>query len=79
MSLLADSEDPDQTARMRSLIRTFAVRICLMHVFAWRDPNGKVVSLLQLFFVSNDRFLQMLRFTLALFIPHSFVSVAFHE
>ena len=27
MSLLADSKGPDQTARMRSLISTFAVRI----------------------------------------------------
>ena len=28
MILLADSESPDQTARMRSLIRAFAVRLC---------------------------------------------------
>ena len=28
MIQLADSEGPDQTARKRSLIRTFAVRIC---------------------------------------------------
>ena len=28
MILLADSEGPDQTARMRSLIWAFAVRIC---------------------------------------------------
>ena len=28
MVLLADSEDPDQTVRMRRLIWAFAVRIC---------------------------------------------------
>ena len=28
MILQADSEGPDQTARMRSLIRAFTVRIC---------------------------------------------------
>ena len=28
MILLADSEGPDQTARMRSLIWAFAVRMC---------------------------------------------------
>ena len=36
--LLADSEGPDQTARMRSLIWAFAVRKCPKHVFTWRGP-----------------------------------------
>ena len=36
MFLYADSECPDQTAQIRSLICTFAVRICQKrHVFAW--------------------------------------------
>ena len=38
MILLADSEGPDQTARMRSLIWAFAVRISRIHVFAWHGP-----------------------------------------
>ena len=33
MTLLADSVGPDQTARMRSLIRAFAVRICPKTLF----------------------------------------------
>ena len=39
MILLADSEGCDQTARMRSLIWAFAVRIYPRHVFPWRGPN----------------------------------------
>ena len=33
---LADSEGPDQTARMRRRIWVFAVHICRIHVFPWR-------------------------------------------
>ena len=32
----SEREGPVQTARKRSLIWAFAVRICLKHVFAWR-------------------------------------------
>ena len=39
MILYADSEGPDQTARMRRLIWDFAVRAYTRrHVFALRDP-----------------------------------------
>ena len=34
MILLADSEGPDQTAQMRSLIWAFAVRICPKDTFS---------------------------------------------
>ena len=34
MILLADSEGPDQTARMRKLTWVFTVR---RHIFAWRE------------------------------------------
>ena len=39
MILLADCEDPDQTARMRSLIRAFAVRKCQKTHFRMARPN----------------------------------------
>ena len=38
MILLADSEGPDQTARMRSLIWAFAVRIYLKTRFRMTRP-----------------------------------------
>ena len=39
MILLADNEAPDQTVRMRSLIRTFAVRICMKTRFRIALPE----------------------------------------
>ena len=39
MILLADSEGPDQTVRMRSLIWAFAVRICLKTYFHMAWPS----------------------------------------
>ena len=39
MILFADSEGPDQTARMRSLIRAFAVRICPKTCFRMARPD----------------------------------------
>ena len=39
MSLLSDSEDPDQTARPRSLIRAFAVRTCSEGIFSLSRPH----------------------------------------
>ena len=36
MNLFADSEGPDQTARMRSLIWAFAVRLYPRYVFEWK-------------------------------------------
>ena len=48
MILLADSEGPDQTARMRRLIWAFAVRICTKILFAWRaqyDIAFKIIVL----------------------------------
>ena len=36
MIMLVDSEGPDQTARMRSLIWALTVPFARRHVFAWR-------------------------------------------
>ena len=56
MILLADSEGPDQTARMRRLIRAFAARICPKNSFRMARPKGseaalpkKLVSILKSF------------------------------
>ena len=38
MILLADSEGPDQTARMRTLIRALLSAYGQRHVFAWHGP-----------------------------------------
>ena len=43
--LLADSEGPDQTARMRRLIRAFALRICLSTRFRLTPPTYSMVWL----------------------------------
>ena len=44
MILLADSESPDQTARMRRLIWTFAVRICPKTRFGMARPIFEIES-----------------------------------
>ena len=44
MILLADSEDPDQTARTRRLIRAFAARICLKTRFRMTRPKWTLLS-----------------------------------
>ena len=43
MIQLADSEGPDQTARMRRLIWAFSACI-FSHVFAWRGPYVSVLE-----------------------------------
>ena len=45
MILLADSEDPDQTARMRRLIWVFALRICLKTGFRMVRPILNAIDL----------------------------------
>ena len=52
MILFADSEGPDQTARMRRLIWAFAIRICRRHV-----PHGAVqiiIIITGLLMITND-------------------------
>ena len=45
MKLLADREGPDQTARMRRLILTFAVRICPKTRFHFARPSNQTLIL----------------------------------
>ena len=40
----ADSEDPNQTAQLRKLIRTFLLRICQRHVLAWRTLSISILA-----------------------------------
>ena len=47
MILLADSEGPDQTARMRRLLWAFAVRICPRTQFRKPRPNSYQVTVIE--------------------------------